>query len=497
MTITEWEAVYHADGVVRGPFLQQFEQALRDYYANVGDTTSAGKRKTVDALDRLVSLAAKRYGIPQEEYDAIPAPWNLGDIGNDAAALLANYGETTKVIADEQHAADRAFVRTIIDDGFAQDADRRLKNSCEWILSGRHKFFVLTKTGDSAQRAGDPSKNAYFPDPYGDDGHLLGSITSYNADDLNDNTNVIERSNSTMGFANNTDKIVVVMNAQEQGEATVQETLRHELQHAADRHDLGRAEAGGNIHKDNFERYKTEYRAYNYEGGTHDQYSHTKTEKHSLDGSEEYTFTEKQWHIFKAIYDGYPHTKDGWTANAADVEGSMSFREAVVAYVNPDDKGLNKYNSIRVDDFVNALLEVPKITSDFGDPKVKALYGTIAALDASDRGAIMNESPELRSRVQQHVGGDAFKSLTSRMQVDAGRLAAFVSALEAVSTQQGDKDHPEVQAVMQAAKAFTGGEGELLQSRTPDVMELMKSKLSGPALEAVRYLLAPTAPGAD
>ena len=64
------------------------------------------------------------------------------------------------------------------------------------------------------------------------------------------------------------------------------------------------------------ERYKTEYRAYNYEGATATE---AKSPTKTVD-REGFTRTERQRHVFEQIYDGYPHPEDGWD-NILDLGG--------------------------------------------------------------------------------------------------------------------------------------------------------------------------------
>ncbi|BDD12613.1 hypothetical protein FUAX_50450 (plasmid) [Fulvitalea axinellae] len=367
--------------------------------------------------------------------------------------------------ADAKHGRDRTALLKYVDDGAKSD-DRRLKNSCEWIRAGKTVLYAVTPTGDSYARllkgGKDPQKDeAFFPTGLkGAAGDVGNATVSYNEADLRDNANVLlDVQGKITGGWNQTGSpgVIAVVTPSKKNQATVWETLRHEVQHDSDKHkgreslkgyrdaaemvDFSRSIAVSDADdrreamlEYDLTRYKTEYRAYSYqEGAAGGRYS-------SLDNSAQdkdfqgYRFSERQLAIFKHIYRGYKHTKDGWDNNGRLYDGTR-FRAAVVAYWDPDSEGFNKYNSARVDDFYIALdnlgtkqaktgLEtthgtdaapVDVKTADPADPLVLELLGKIRKLDEDDLLYIKNESPAMRRKVDSHLAGVALQKVKDCM----------------------------------------------------------------------------------
>ena len=97
--------------------------------------------------------------------------------------------------------------------------------------------------------------------------------------------------------------------------------------------------------------YKTEYRAYSYQGKSQfDRLDNTRRDKEH----QGFQFTERQFTIFQYIYQYYKHTRLGWDNNPELVNGKK-FRQAVSDYWDPDKEGFNKDNSTRVDKFYDLI----------------------------------------------------------------------------------------------------------------------------------------------
>src|SRR5262249_44414621 len=125
--------------------------------------------------------------------------------------------------------------------------------------------------------------------------------------------------------------------------------------------------------------YKTEYRAHSYQGADKfDRESTTATKQQMGE-----TWTNRQWAVFKHIHDLYP-----WVATASGSDPptpwQREFRTAVVAYVNPDTEGYNKYNSMRVKALYEALNDVASGTNDERDDTVVAVLAVVAKLTPAD-----------------------------------------------------------------------------------------------------------------
>lgn len=362
----------------------------------------------------------------------------------------------TKALA--RHQKDRALLKSYVQQG-KKSSDRRLKNSCEWILDGRTKLYALTPTGDSTERlthhGKDPSKDeAFFPQGNGGAGDLNSPIADYNHGDLDDNTNVVLDSDGKVtGGWNNPGYIAIMvqMGGKTRAKKDIWSVLKHEVQHDSDKNQDKRAAAtalAGDAQPDatqvaqSLERYKTEYRAYNYEGGPFSKLSATK--KVNRYG---YTWTQRQLAIFEHIWSGYDYTKEVWddsymtgtwtTANpgkalpprpsskgspyeatiAAGWQDAIKVRQqAIVDYVNPDTEGFNKYNSIRVDDFYKALNAVPKNTADENEKTVKTLTWKTAFLGKADAKYVLKESPDMRKKMREHLIDKAYVKILTILQ---------------------------------------------------------------------------------
>jgi hypothetical protein len=301
------------------------------------------------------------------------------------------------------------------------DAQKRLANSCEWILEGKTQLYALTPTGDSAERVAADGKDpadqvAYFP--AGMDGSGTGAVTSsiapYKYKDLTDNTNVEIDDDNTVGW--NGAGFLAVTNPQQRTQDYVWETIRHEVQHDADQNRDKEGDAAVGWPK-LLESYKTEYRAYSYEGSAYDNLDH---DPGNLVDKYGYQWTERQLAIFEGVFEEYDHTSTGWGKTGDDPKtktvvdnlpdgaiktGLLAFQRAVVAYRNPDAEGFNKWNSVRVDDFYTALKAIPDAT-DEGEPnnfvlpltatqtKVKMLMTVLDTLNREDAQYILNDSPD-------------------------------------------------------------------------------------------------------
>lgn len=370
-------------------------------------------------IQRSVSdLIKKHEGFQQE------ASMDQGFIGPE---LPASRNQTSLVrrehahkIAVRQHEQDRQKLTEAVQQGRVEqgndDVTRRLRNSCEWILKGKTKLFAITQTGDTDERIREAGMNpaddaAFFPQGMSatGPGHILDAPQDYNWQDLTDNAGVEldEDGKATEGW--NDTGFVAITNASTKGRDAIWETIRHEVQHDSDR-SAEKIEAGrlANTWDEEWESYKTEYRAYNYEGGQYDNLSHGVIENHlGVD------WTEKQWAIFNGIYNGYEHTKELWD-NAPN-----HYKMKIVNYKNPDSAGFNKYNSVRVDDFYNEVMQIPDGTDVETDPdnlnhpltaEAQAVQNAIAVLnklDSDDAQYILNEADDWTTLLNTKLTGGA------------------------------------------------------------------------------------------
>lgn len=425
------------------------------------------------------SKTEKRRIILKELSDSIGA--------EDIMVRRAGYVEAKK-----QHRKDRKFLKDCLKEAAKSD-ERMLRNTAEWFELGKAQLFAVTPTGDNEARLEKAGKNvskdmAYFPQAEkGGPGDMQHDPEEYNKDDLSDQTGVVLYEGGATVEGWNVPGLVAITRAFGRTKEYIWETLRHEVQHDADWnkgrdsgagvHAAGKEfdNSGANLVKtgDSYDvtgstaqvnngvkayntqqaeialtRYKTEYRAYSYEGGPNGQYMKldNSVKNKPKDGK---NFTERQLAIFNQIYAGYEYTKTNWDADTP-LTGGRTFRNEVVAYFNPDSEAFNKYNSPRVDDFYRALdaigvkeaasklqplagprdvapVETGKEVSDVKDAGVVKLLKAIDDLNGEDADYIFNESPAMMKKIDKHLKGAALNAVKEKLKemADFSKLGDF------------------------------------------------------------------------
>jgi hypothetical protein len=276
-------------------------------------------------------------------------------------ATIATYEENRKALDDAVKA------------GAKQISDLRLKNTCEWFQEGKSKLLPLTPTHDANARAislGSAGEIPRFPTDNGDALGKMGALTVDNAykwDDRTDNNNIDMDSTTTMGWKLG-DKIAV-MDARNRDQAGLNETFKHEVQHAADLHAT-----------DSLDRYKSEFRAYSLQGGG--QFSAPDTG--SVDRMGKTWSNQTQYNIFKHVYDCYAYVKTAWDT---DADG---FKDKAVAFSEP--RSLNPENSVRVDAFNQKLKEM---TTTSNEAALQQLLTLIAPLTRAEAYFLKRNQPTL------------------------------------------------------------------------------------------------------
>jgi hypothetical protein len=392
----------------------------------------------------------------------------------------------------KKHEAQSEVLRGWIEDG-RKSADVLLANSCEWIASGLSILYAATPTGDSDDRVREdgrtPGSNvAYFPQAaeIGVEGGDIynPAAATYAYLDLKDNSDVTFDTSGTTGWnaAHITPSKVAVVGVPSagsgagyylafgsRGKDAVLTTVKHEVQHVADRHQsrlrpvksqlqgpiadskviaslagslgTGQPYDPGDLQKldpataqafisvyDNVHRgqprhppseswwittvnanadlvklmsssvallsYKTEYRAYSYEGSfssfdNTENYNEGVQSRFLLDRRQ---WTDRQYHIFRKIYEGYPAVKRAWDDNRT--LAGLSFQEHVIAYLDPDTEGINKLNSPRIEEVYRELDNIPPgPTGQAAVPcDIAPLLAAIGRLTAADAVYLLNSS---------------------------------------------------------------------------------------------------------
>ncbi len=446
---------------------------------------TAKRSKPLTEIDKAVEAWQQAYALGNTSYLELAARSILDKItawetkkgkGTDESMRGADFrilrDEATSWLAEMQawkaehaqvaarHDLHRQTLQQWVDEGRAQTADVRLQNACEWVASGKTRLFVASEAPGPRER-GAVLKNrtlpsmpadtrAYFPNPWAGAAGMLGAPAAlYDPTNIRSNQNIVidEEGAGTKGWNVANDHIVITEEGIADGRDAAWGTLKHEVQHDADKHkgtelaaglvaEEGRKTAaegqaqnlyqtweqayqaveandnaatrgandnaklayegftGGAEYAERDARvasqaalqgYKTEYRAHFYEG-------RAKFENKTHDPTQQVTklamqWTERQWAIFSNIFNNYPYVKEAWgdhTNAVAPTVIQTAFRAAVNAYWNPDTEGFNKYDSPRVDDLYLALDAVPAGTTDAAAAEVVSLLAVARKLDEND-----------------------------------------------------------------------------------------------------------------
>lgn len=470
-----------------------------------------------------VDVAADRSGVVRR----VTQPGDL------AAAQLRATG------ALAAHRKDRAALMKIVRAG-AKSSDRRTKNACQWILDGRTKLYALNATGDRDDRIAhlgeDPTTTeTWFPEGNGGPGDLNDAVAAYNPLDLDDQANVCidtDDGPSTNGW-NGAGFIAVMMGGGQMKKATVLETLRHEVQHDADKNRVKEQNAVaivGDVQADAddmakcFEAYKTEYRAYTYQGTSGRSYNRLSATK--VVTKYGFKWSERQLEIFEQIHWGYEHTQQFWddsfesgTWAAAhpgkdgpdDPSDKNSYhdatigaqwkasiearRRALVDYLNPDEEGFNKYDSVRVDDFYKALEAVPLGSADSDVKPIHILMWKIGGLGKKDARYVLEQSVDLRKKLKAHLIDEAYVSIFKALCVVAGvkkatpiqkmgsfdqkTIQAFSEALDAVPLATSDPKHPSIRNLRYKTAKLSKKEAKQVLEHEPKLLNQIERHVTG------------------
>lgn len=286
---------------------------------------------------------------------------------------------------DYNHAA-RQQLKAWLDEAAKQTKDKLLRNSAQWLLSGRVKLFCQTRTHDSAARVKAARQPARFWAIFGG---AKGAITEPQSPYVRklkgeqafdpDNVKVEAPSGGFQSGSN-----IGVVDPVNAGKAFFFDTVRHEAQHGADHtpeNDVGHYTSEFNARwvEERFKVFSTRRKV--------------KAMGH--------TWTEKQWAIFQDIWshnDLYPYLQKNWFDTVAAQRAA--WRRMVVGLKVP--ATFNAINSVRIEDLylaMTACAVIDCIEDDrFGrgevpaNPKASAVRTAMKALDDLDRTTIKSNT---------------------------------------------------------------------------------------------------------
>jgi hypothetical protein len=282
-----------------------------------------------------------------------------------------------------------------------------------------------------------------------------------------------------------------------------------------------------------FERYKTEYRAYNYEGKKGKGYNKLSPTK--VVTKYGFKWSERQLEVFEQIFGGYTHTKQYWDdsfesitwSNAhpgvepdvptgkgayhdATISGTWKSsiearRQALVDYVNPDDEGFNKYDSIRVDDLYRALDAIPLGTATTNGKPMSTLAWKAAGLKKAEAHYVLEESPDMRKKLRAHLADAAYVHIYDILCGIAGVKKAtpiqdlgksktktiqdFSEALDQVPVGTTDPKDKLVRALRFKTAKLSKADAKMVLEHNSKLLNKIELRLGGQALAELKQLL--------
>jgi len=309
-------------------------------------------------------------------------PWRGGTKRRKGLKITEGTAAYQKAV--DYNLVSRAKMNSWLDGAIAQTKDKVLRNSAEWVRSGRVKLFCQTKTHDSAARVKAAHQPRRFVAIFG---HPAGALSEAQVPYLRklkgeaafDNTNVSIEADSG-GF--NTPGEIGIVDPINAGRKYFLDSIKHEVQHDADH--TPETDEG---------HFKSEVNA-RWTEGKFDNLSPVRRIQRMGQ-----SWTVRQYAIFRDLWDNhdlYGYVKDNWTdSNAAK---RTAWRAMVIGYRRPE--SFNPINSVRIETLsekmtactTNDCLADDKFQDGKGPANVKAgeVRSAIGALDELDRKTVVS-----------------------------------------------------------------------------------------------------------
>ena len=424
-TVDAWAAEIAA--VPLTTYLHGVDAALRQWIRVRDANDDAGRCAQVRAIRALSAGSAQLFKLPASEYDAIPEQvrWLILDIGRAAQAIEAAnqsadaFRQPKHDVARADHLAGRTTLRRWLAAALEERGDRRLVNAAQWVRQGLLPLYLVTPTGDTAERAlgagmNSDSDGAFFPNPSSAAAWTLyEEVPARVYDPLNAGGGpdvFLQRNGLNSSGWQTPDALVVTQAALTRGQTYFWETLRHAAQIAA-------ADGGDSP----IARYGREYGARAFAGSAAFAALDNAVANIAVadpdDAGISYRFTARQHAIFKSIHAQCSHTSDSWRANP-DV-GGRTFRQAVAAFRDPDVEAINAWNSPRVARFYRRLEALPPGVATPGADLRRLLNASFGRrrtrLDVADARFLLT-APAARTRWEGSLSEKARRKMTTYLQ---------------------------------------------------------------------------------
>lgn len=375
--------------------------------------------------------------------------------------------EKDQELARLRHEENKNILRGTVTNMSNSD-DEITKNTAEWFTSGKIKLYALTKTHDAEQRA--KSMNNEKDIPYF--GYPVGSVFP-SEPSLNPPYSTDPKSNNDIFWleryasGNNIQGESVLIVEPKDRKSDLQQVLRHEIQHSADRHHQLRDNKNVTDFTNALEVYKTEYRAYSVQGkGEELNFSKSDAKKSfsilngGVKGASTYNWTKGQYEIFEYIYNGYDVVKNMWKQEMGKDKGDRKFQKEVVNF-RDHDASPNPQNSLTLDRFYDYLEKVVKWT----EFETKNFYDIVIkkgmSLSKSDLAAVLKSEiwQNYESKMNQNVYNTITKEwekIVNQPQEENQHMLQFFKSLQKWNTPILSTDQEYMALVLELVNAGAG-----------------------------------------
>lgn len=409
--------------------------------------------------------------------------------GNDLQAandLLG--GKYAKSIQD--HKANVLAVKNELT-SMRASGNKAISNTAEWLdpsdplASPKNKLYVLTPTHDGSARAvehGNTGKWAYF----GGDKEFDNDSSTYEAH-IKSEKDIMYKTRSGGGgvLGSHLGDKIWVCDPSWQGLSSVRDTLVHEVQHDADRHDTEPGyEKDYKSPEESWVRYKTEFRAYWVEG----RYSHKSAASGSATKPD--FDSARQEAIFDHLWSSRSYSV--WLQpnyNNNTLVYGEKFKDLIHNYIVPE--GVNLVNSPRIDDFFLKLNACSKSDTDLTASPLKELETAAKALDANDRTQVNSvEAMRLQELAKDHLEPTVLAQIATIVNggTAPGWVNVNISEARKAFEEAGSGWGTDENKIYDTIAAATAAERAAMK-KDPTIRRVIFTELSGHDLWKAQFML--------
>ncbi len=299
--------------------------------------------------------------------------------------------------------------------------DSTLRRSVEWLNGKDISVYAITETHDAKKRAkmqGQPPKKlAYFGKPKSSVvPNEAGPEDPYKKDDMTSRDNIVFAAEGIRGL--NFEGNAIALIEPIYFKSSIFETIKHEVQHSADRHHS----TDDNIDS-SWSLYQTEFRAYSIENkglDNRDLLTKTLFDKVGVLCAKDYTWDKRQWDIFRHIYHHYGEIEQAWDRECGSDKNQRTFQKRVVGL--KETNSVNPINSLKIESFYKAATfhekEILRAEANELDAGVKSFLSELVRMEPEEIRYVM--SSDYYKKMNKHVKVATFNKLTTGCLTESG-----------------------------------------------------------------------------